>query len=117
MWFIAWIFFSIVVGLIASSRGRSGIGFFFFSMAFSPLFGLFALLITKASDAATCPACKEEIKASALKCKHCGEKLEGPAVEGEIASEKPKFVICEKCEGGTPFGSKACQHCGARMAA
>ena len=35
-----WVLFCIVVGVIATSKGRSGFGYFFLSMLISPVLGL-----------------------------------------------------------------------------
>ncbi len=39
MFIVLWIGLSIVAGVVASSKGRSGIGIFFLSLFLSPLFG------------------------------------------------------------------------------
>lgn len=36
------------------------------------------------SDLRKCPFCAEEIKAEALKCKHCGSMLDGSPVEQKV---------------------------------
>lgn len=43
---LAWLVFSVLVGLIAAQRGRSGFGFFFLSLLLSPLLGLIAVVAT-----------------------------------------------------------------------
>lgn len=40
-----WLLPSILVGMYASSKGRSGLGFFLLSIVFSPLVGLIGALI------------------------------------------------------------------------
>lgn len=42
-----WILLSVALGALASSRGRSGIGFFFLSAFFSPILGLIVVLVLK----------------------------------------------------------------------
>jgi hypothetical protein len=37
---ISWLLLSVVVGVFANSQGRSGVGWFFLSLLFSPLIGL-----------------------------------------------------------------------------
>lgn len=51
----------------------------------------------------TCPYCKEEIKAGAVKCKHCGSKLAAiqPAHEG----------ICPYCKETIHSEAIKCKHC------
>lgn len=80
-----WLMFALVVGMIASSRGRSGFGWFILACLVSPLLaGIFLLvssnLATKAErpDPSThvkCPDCAEFVLAEAKVCKHCGCKL------------------------------------------
>lgn len=40
-----WLVFAVLVGVLASSRGRSGFGFFLLSAVFSPLLGLIVVLV------------------------------------------------------------------------
>lgn len=42
-----WVLFSIVVGWLATRKGRSGIAFFLIALIFSPLIGLFVVLFVK----------------------------------------------------------------------
>jgi hypothetical protein len=83
--FVFWFVFAIVVAVIASSRGRSGFGWFLLAMIISPLLGviLVALLpsLKPAQGAPTprthvkCPDCAELVLKEAKVCKHCGCKL------------------------------------------
>jgi phosphate/sulfate permease len=43
MLFLFWITASIVIGYVASTKGRSGLGWFLFSLFLSPLLGGFAV--------------------------------------------------------------------------
>lgn len=87
-----WLTCSIIVGVAASGRGRSGIAWFFISALISPLFGLILLLVLPKVGAAAllrdvsgeaitpethvrCPDCRELVRADAKKCKHCGSAL------------------------------------------
>lgn len=85
-----WLVFSIVVGVAANSRGRSGVGWFLFSLILSPLLGLILVLVLPRQSAETqdadeevapkfadvrCPDCRELVRADARKCKHCGSAL------------------------------------------
>jgi hypothetical protein len=85
--FIVWLLFAALVGAIASSRGRSGFGFFLLSVVLSPLIGLIFVLLAKARPSTPdgeiittdthvrCPDCRELVRADARKCKHCGTAL------------------------------------------
>src|SRR5688572_13922941 len=83
--FLFWLLFAIVVGVVASSRGRSGFGWFLLAVVISPLLAivLVALLPSLSTTPATfgaptpdthvrCPDCAELVLNQARKCKHCG---------------------------------------------
>lgn len=91
--FIFWLLFSIVVGIAASSRGRSGFLWFLLAAIISPLLAIILVLVLpnkshqpQATQYATgeqptpethvrCPECRELVRMDASKCKHCGTKL------------------------------------------
>lgn len=84
---IFWLMFSIVVGVMASHRGRGGYGWFLLSCLLSPLLAFLFLVVSPnlAESAAVkaptekshvrCPACAEFVLPEAAKCKHCGAAL------------------------------------------
>ncbi len=79
--FIFWLFFSIIAGVIASNKGRSGFGFFLLSVILSPLIGIVCAVVAKSNiqSAQTpspkthvkCPHCAEWVLPEASVCKHC----------------------------------------------
>lgn len=90
--FLGWLVCSIVIGVIASSRGRSGFAWFLIAALLSPLIGLILVLVfPKLGQAAAavdetgqkitadshvrCPDCRELVRKDARKCKHCGTAL------------------------------------------
>lgn len=88
--FAFWFIFAVILGVAASSRGRSGLGWWFLAMIISPLLALIllALLPSLASQIAEpgqraptpdthvkCPDCAELVLREAKVCKHCGCKL------------------------------------------
>lgn len=83
MTIIIYILLAILVGVFASKKGRSGIGFTFLSLLLSPLIGLLIALIVSPieenivskGDLKKCPKCKELIRVDASICKHCGSSL------------------------------------------
>jgi hypothetical protein len=84
---ILWLILCILVGVYASSKGRSGFGYFILSAFLSPLLGIIIVLILgpkadaledkaiSAGDVRKCPFCAELIKTEALVCKHCGKDV------------------------------------------
>lgn len=81
-----WFVCAIIVAIIASSRGRSGFGWFLLAMIFSPLLmGILVLCMGRPSDSSEdkptakthvrCPDCRELVRYDATKCKHCSAAL------------------------------------------
>lgn len=113
--FFFWLFFSIIVGLMASKRQRSGFLYFLLSMLLSPLLiGILVLVLGDAKpgslpvtvvapvpgpgeDAAPqtrCPECRELVRVDARKCKHCGTSL--------IAAAPPAPTVIDKSPATLP---------------
>ena len=80
-----WIILSILCGIYASGKGKSGFGYFLLSVLLSPLIGFIAALISKEDTAKIekkemslgvkrkCPFCAELVKSEAIVCKHCSK--------------------------------------------
>lgn len=82
---LVWLILAVLVGIAASRRGRSGIGWFFLSAMISPLLaGLLMLALGHGNLASAkptpdthvrCPDCRELVLKDARRCKHCGITL------------------------------------------
>ena len=82
--FFFYIFFSVLVGFHADSKGYSGINFFVLAILLSPIIGFITTLILSPTNEETgdkqiasgnkkrCPECLELLKVDASVCKHCG---------------------------------------------
>lgn len=88
-WFLVWFVGAILIGALASQRERSGFGWFLLALVISPLLaGLGLLIAGTGGQQVRCPACRELVRADAVKCKHCGEALNGPALADAAELER-----------------------------
>lgn len=82
---VVWLVVCVLIGVAASARGRSGVGWFVLSLLITPLLaGLILLLMPVLKDGpekptpwthVKCPDCRELVYKDARKCKHCGVTL------------------------------------------
>lgn len=89
---ITWLICGVVTGIIASSKGRSGFGWFLIG-SFLGIFGLILMACLPSLDQTSgtagrqiadfrptkaCPDCGETVLRVANVCKHCGLRFETP---------------------------------------
>lgn len=81
---IFWTGIAIACSIVATTKGRSGIGWFILGLLFSLLSLLIVIVLPSlkqdhaaptAETHVKCPFCAELIRREAVKCKHCGEAV------------------------------------------
>lgn len=70
---LLWIVLSILAGVFAGSRGRSGTGFFLVALVLSPLVSFVWAAVSPGGK--KCPFCSERIKSGARICRFCGREF------------------------------------------
>jgi hypothetical protein len=111
--FLFWFALAVVVGIAASSRGRSGFGWFLLAVVISPLIaGILVLVLASraaqtprpvtivqtppAASSATkrCPECAEIVQAEARICRFCRHEFyPAPSPTHHAAKPDPDFKL------------------------
>ena len=115
---VIWGFFGIIAASIASSKGRSGCGWFVLGLLLGPFALAVALLpslkpqfIPTASmptaDLVPCPECAEPIQRQARRCRWCGSAVTPPP--------EPRTVPCYHCNWLNKPSAVYCSDCGKKV--
>ena len=119
IWAVVW---GVLCALVASSRGRGGLGWFILGA----LFGVFAFIGLIASgnrtgikDGKACPTCAQQIVGAAYQCPHCGHRFAPHTVS--LPTGWPHWpgmgqkvqAFCNRCDAMRAFDDQAlCAKCG-----
>jgi len=117
-WFILWLALSLIPAVIASKRGREGIGWFFIGVLISPLLATVILFAVEDLSKRQCPACGQQIPVGAQVCPFCKKDLTTQSVSsaGEF---KPDALSkkCPDCAETIKLEALVCRFCGHRFEA
>lgn len=83
---VVWLVSALVTPVIASSKGRSSLGWLILGILFGPIALLFVAVAGRdqrreqraglqSGKLRACPACAEPIKSEAVRCKHCSVEV------------------------------------------
>lgn len=115
---IVWLALAIVIGSIASGRGRSGFGWFLLALLVSPLLAAVLLLLVGpgkgTGGALICSACGGHVSPQFSVCRHCGRDLKSPRPLNEFTrgNRRSGRKTCSACGTVVNRDALVCEGCG-----
>lgn len=120
-----WLLCGIISAIIASGKGRSGIGWFFGGILLGPLGIIIVAVLPKikseveekqirSGEYKKCPQCAELIKKEAKICRFCGNKFKDIG-NNKNEKEEVRYEKCPKCETYQPITIDICPNCGQNL--
>lgn len=67
------------------------------------------------NDSKQCPFCAEVVKSAAIKCKHCGEKLDSLPKQAISKELQGKQTFCPSCGTAASCNLRKCGNCGSQI--
>lgn len=97
---IIWLAGCFTAGIWADKKGRSGGGWFLFSLFLSPLIALAIVASLDAKNKKKCPKCAEAVKIEAITCKHCSHSFEAEMLQNnyELLAKNEAYQAMRKAK-------------------
>lgn len=92
--FLWWVIFSIIVAVLANSRGKNAILYFFISIIITPILGLIIVLVSEDKTKKKCSNCGQMIDISAKVCPFCHNDKDSRIIR--IDNSKAKLILDKK---------------------
>lgn len=117
--FAFWVLCGVFAAMVASSKGRSGLGWGLLGFLFGPL-ALLAVGFMPATNTGSgrvpCPSCAELILPDAKVCRFCGATVQLRTTPIHPGFAGAGIKRCAKCRKASPPYATHCEFCGHDLA-